>query len=137
MELLNWRLPDFDQDGGIELVRARKFKLNGNGLYQQAKYADALHAYNNCISCLTNCSKFNIMSIHLLLEYHNYRSCLDNGGEEQQIKVDVYLNIAMCHQKLGDQLNAKMAVSNIRNFVFGTVVFNKLPYSILRSATKL
>lgn len=115
--MINWRLPDFDRIGGIELIRARKLKLTGDGFYQQEKYTGALLVYNNCISCVSSSGgRFNNISIFAFNNsYLSFLFLLDSG-ESQQIKVTVYLNIAMCHQKLGDHSNAKIAVSNFLIF---------------------
>lgn len=47
----------------------------------------------------------------LLHQINRLRTTL-GGIESQKIKVALYLNIALCHQKLEDHFNAKIAVSS-------------------------
>lgn len=82
----------FDEAESVE--QAKLYKEKGIGFYRKELYELAIKMYNKSNSYLSNCT----------------------NEESQQIKVAVFLNIALCYQKLDDHTNVKSAVSSCSCF---------------------
>lgn len=90
-ETKSWK---FDEAENVE--QAKVYKEKGIGFYRQELYELAIKMYNKSNSFLSSCT----------------------NEESQQIKVAVFLNIALCYQKLNDHTNVKSAVRIIFFFFF-------------------
>jgi FK506-binding protein 4/5 len=84
----SWKL-----DPTESLEQAKLFKEKGTNYFKQDKFKLALKFYEKCHSFLSNCET-------------------NEDGEAKTLNISVYLNIALCHQKMNNFDEMKNAVSS-------------------------
>lgn len=105
--LESWKL-----DKEESLAQSKLFKDKGTGYFKQDKFRMALKFYEKCHSFLSNCGEF-CGRIWPGIFADNEFSLLDitDDGEAKSLSLSVYLNKALCHQKLNDLDEVRHAVS--------------------------
>ncbi|CAG9797937.1 unnamed protein product [Chironomus riparius] len=88
-EIESWKL-----DADESLVQAKMFKDKGTNYFKQDKFKMALKFYEKCQAFLSNCD------------------CAVDG-EAKNLHISVYLNKALCHQKLNDQDEVRHACDEV------------------------
>jgi len=106
-EVESWKL-----DKEESLAQAKLFKDKGTAYFKQDKFKFALRFYEKCQNFLSNCGEF---ATSVLTTFDSCIQFVDVSvdGEPRTVSLAVYLNKALCHQKLNNLDEVRNAVSSL------------------------
>jgi FK506-binding protein 4/5 len=105
----SWKL---DKEESLE--QAKIFKEKGTNYFKMSKVRMALKFYEKCHSFLSNCGELSFPRHESRRSQSTRFPITDTSvdGEAKVLSLSVYLNKALCHQKLNDLEEVRHAVSS-------------------------